>query len=369
MRKRAYLWISALLLLAAGTSGCSSSDDEEYPTPVDTSDVKINELVILSKNNTVTEIAQTRLPYYDNPRCYISCSPDPYHRDDPTLICYYKFSCIIGGSTITSLLDMQIQRPYDQDFENLKVGDTFECTVEETSDKTHFSADASIANTDGTKGLNMVSAKSGRITVVDDKPVDGKPTITLKIENLTFPTCTINGTMQFDTYDFIEESINVMGDRYAVCGGEAYEGWGIEGGSSDPLAVFFREELHGPYWDGDGNEYKTFFEQGKWDDESCLVFNSREEFQNAYMGTKELPDVDFDKYTLVIGRTWGNDSSYDLNIVFLKNKGDYYELETTINHYVDRVASFAIVKIYYWYLFNKFEKKDVVIKRIVKDVK
>ena len=35
---------------------------------------------------------------------------------------------------------------------------------------------------------------------------------------------------------------------------------------SDPLSVFFGEELHNPYWDGSGNEYKTFFEQGEWND-------------------------------------------------------------------------------------------------------
>ena len=123
----------------------------------------------------------------------------------------------------------------------------------------------------------------------------------------------------------------------SVRGGEVYDGWvKPEVDMSDPLAVFFRDELHSPYWDGQGNEIKTFFEQGEWDDKSCLMINSRQEFQDAYMGTKELPDVDFSNYTLIIGRVWGNDTSYKLNSVLLTDMTENYELEIKMLHYVDR---------------------------------
>lgn len=153
-------------------------------------------------------------------------------------------------------------------------------------------------------------------------------------------------------------------------GGVVYDGWGKpEVDTSDPLAVFFRDELHDPYWDGVGNVYMTFFGQVSWDDESCLVINSNQEFQHAYMGTKELPDVDFNEYTLIIGRTWGNDSSYKLGDVILTNKGDNYELETKLLHYVDWGAYMSIVDIYYWRLYPKLKDKSIVIKRTVEDVK
>lgn len=155
----------------------------------------------------------------------------------------------------------------------------------------------------------------------------------------------------------------------SVRGGEVYDGWvNPEVDMSDPLAVFFRDELHSPYWDGQGNEIKTFFEQGEWDDKSCLMINSRQEFQDAYMGTKELPDVDFSNYTLIIGRVWGNDTSYKLNSVLLTDMTENYELETKMLHYVDRLALLTAVIIYYWRLYPKLEKKDIIVKRTVENV-
>lgn len=137
---------------------------------------------------------------------------------------------------------------------------------------------------------------------------------------------------------------------------------------SDLLAVFFSEELHNPIWDADGIESKTFFEQGNWDDESFLVINSQKDFQQAYMGRKELPEVDFDKYTLIIGRTWGSDSSFRLESVVLRDTGKAYELETKIQHFTDIGSFGAIVTMYYWGLYPKLQQKEMSVKRMVVDI-
>ena len=162
-----------------------------------------------------------------------------------------------------------------------------------------------------------------------------------------------------------DEIVNGVKDEH---GGFVYNGFTHqEIDESDPLSVFFGEELHTPYWDGSGNEYKTFFEQGEYNDESILVINSQEEFQEAYMGTKKLPDVDFNQYTLIIGRTWGNDSSYELNKIVLK-KGFIYILETQLLHHVNRGAYAAILTIFYWRLYPKLAQNAIVQKRTVTDV-
>ncbi len=163
---------------------------------------------------------------------------------------------------------------------------------------------------------------------------------------------------------------SVSRDIDAVRGGEIHEGLDKpEADSSDALAMFFLDELHAPYWDSNGNEIKTFFKNGKWDDESCMIINSRQEFQDAYMGTKELPDVDFSNYTLIIGRTWGNDGSYRLDDIILRENADYYELETKLLHNVDGFATMAIVDIFFWRLYPKLVKKNIIPKRTVVDVK
>lgn len=152
-------------------------------------------------------------------------------------------------------------------------------------------------------------------------------------------------------------------------GGIVYSGYAYQDiDESDPLSVFFGEELHNPYWDDSGNEYKTFFEQGKWDDETILVINNQKEFQEAYMGTKNLPIVDFNMYTLVIGRTWGYSCSCKLSEIILNDNSLNYELETKIYHYVDRLAPAAIEDIFYWRLYPKLALKPIIPKRTMIDV-
>ena len=144
--------------------------------------------------------------------------------------------------------------------------------------------------------------------------------------------------------------------------------WGI-------VVVLFMMDIHGRRLMSQTHclcfsekNFKTFFEQGKWNDESILVINSQEEFQKAYMGTKELPNVDFDLYTLVIGRTWGNDSSYKLDKIILRDKGSTYELETQLLHHVNGFAFAAIQTIFYWHLYPKLANKAIIPIRTVTDV-
>ena len=166
-----------------------------------------------------------------------------------------------------------------------------------------------------------------------------------------------------------DEVVNGVRNGEKERGGFVYEGYTQqEIDESDPLSVFFGEELHNPYWDSYWNEHKTFFEQGQWNDESILVINSQEEFQKAYMGTKELPNVDFDLYTLIIGRTWGNDGSYLLDKIVLRDKGSIYELETHLLHHVNWITTAAIQDIFYWRLYPKLAHKAITPKRIVTDV-
>ena len=68
--------------------------------------------------------------------------------------------------------------------------------------------------------------------------------------------------------------------------------------TGSPIEDFFNAELR--------NTAKAFFYDIQGDrpigENFVCVINSRQEFANVYQGKKELPEVDFGKYTLIIGK-------------------------------------------------------------------
>ena len=63
MKKSFILWMFAVLMLAVGISSCSD-DDESSGLVVNPTSIKINELLIFSKDKSSVEIAQTHVPNY-----------------------------------------------------------------------------------------------------------------------------------------------------------------------------------------------------------------------------------------------------------------------------------------------------------------
>ena len=67
MKKSFVIWINAVLLMVIGMSSCSN-DDEGSNQIVDPANIKINELLIFSKDKSSVEIAQTHVANYVNPQ-------------------------------------------------------------------------------------------------------------------------------------------------------------------------------------------------------------------------------------------------------------------------------------------------------------
>ena len=72
-----------------------------------------------------------------------------------------------------------------------------------------------------------------------------------------------------------------------------------------PIAAFFNTELSGVF----GYSTSFFCEPAEWNDlpvpinkNLVYVINSREELSDIYLGEKELPEIDFDNYTLILGQ-------------------------------------------------------------------
>lgn len=165
------------------------------------------------------------------------------------------------------------------------------------------------------------------------------------------------------------EIVNVDREIQAVSSGEGYE-WGeTDIDESDPLAVFFRGELFTAEWTGSANFYthgiRDFFTSSKL--EEIYEIDSREEFTKAYKGTAELPEVDFSRYTLIVGKTYGVNGTYKFDRVILTDKGTTYEMETIVRANAGGGGTEAFMDIYYWCLYPKLEKKEITLKRTVKN--
>ena len=155
----------------------------------------------------------------------------------------------------------------------------------------------------------------------------------------------------------------------AVRGGEVYNSTkSTDVDPSDQVAVFFNEELGAVYY-SDKSVNKSFFTNEESDllIDKCLVINNRQEFEDAYMGTKDLPIIDFDSYTLIIGRTWGRDSSYKLRDVSLKDTGTGYQLEINVLHEKADVVLYTLYDIQFWRLYPKLASKPVAFKNTVSE--
>ena len=94
------------------------------------------------------------------------------------------------------------------------------------------------------------------------------------------------------------------------------------------------------------------------------MINSQSDFHLAYTGDKKLPEIDFDKYTLIIGKDWASNSSYQLQDVQLYDNGKQYILDIDIMHFVWSGAYEAIQNLFYWKVYPKLDKNEIILNRV-----
>jgi hypothetical protein len=156
--------------------------------------------------------------------------------------------------------------------------------------------------------------------------------------------------------------IDIDREIQAVRGGDVYEGGRgkTEVDESDPLSVFFRGVMYDmiPMYHSGITDFCTDLGY-----EGCHVIDSREEFEQADKGNQNLPEVDFSRYTLIVGITFGETGDYKLENVTLWDKGDSYELDTKVRNKVGGSGTQTYMRMYYWRLYPKLEKKDIVVRR------
>ena len=135
--------------------------------------------------------------------------------------------------------------------------------------------------------------------------------------------------------------------------------------SDGPIATFFKTELPERHSD---SEYYLITRSFFFDPETLggvqleaniiCVINSRQELAEIYQGEKELPEIDFDKYTLSIGQQI---MPYHGFYVAQKDlsAGDNGLVLTLYARNDDELLICAHQNLYFWGLYPKLSQKTV----------
>jgi len=374
MNKKSLLWVIPLLTLAVGMNSCNKEEVESYDSDYQVSFYAHDPGLKMKLGKW----------YEGKFHEYTSPSTPPY-------LLLVQWNDNKGKEAIDYLLEKNpdiISKLGHYETENVYwissekyfespyffVSSSYKSTEHETLDSYDmFVLPQIVLQMKDGKSVEAIKKEYGdRMTLDDNQALKGMYLFNCKLTTSRDVLKLASEIHQRDDVEWAEPNAYSNWSTFGIkaVGGEVYDGWTRpQTDRNDPLDTFFRDELHSPCWDDYGKEYKTFFGQLSWNKDTCLVINSTQEFQEAYMGTKELPEVDFENYTLIIGRTWGNDGSYELGDIILRDMASYYELETKMYHHVDKGFFCALIDAYYWRLYPKLKEQRIVLKRTVEDVK
>jgi hypothetical protein len=115
---------------------------------------------------------------------------------------------------------------------------------------------------------------------------------------------------------------------------------------------------------GDGSP-KSFFPNNRQD--VCALVNSDEEFRELYQGTDEIPYIDFQQYTLVIGKKKYYTKDGEKNPTQFEGQKLYlmdgkYVLDLSCRYNVSGVTFYSDRFICFWGLYPKLSPKDIMVK-------
>lgn len=98
------------------------------------------------------------------------------------------------------------------------------------------------------------------------------------------------------------------------------------------------------------------------DKDECYVINSLQELKSIYCGEKELPELDFDNYTLVIGQRVMPTVFYPVQKQELEFSNHQCELKLHVPNFIKENTT--NVPFYYWAIYPKFNTEGISVKFI-----
>ena len=107
---------------------------------------------------------------------------------------------------------------------------------------------------------------------------------------------------------------------------------------------------------------KGFFTSLAESEETYLIINSDNDFQNAYKGDYALPVIDFQHYTLILGKLY-MDASYMLEGQYLAKNDHESQL---VLCFKKEPAVADMLPLYYWGIYKKEYFEKITIKKEIK---
>lgn len=114
------------------------------------------------------------------------------------------------------------------------------------------------------------------------------------------------------------------------------------------------------YYHYQGTEFRNFFEGSN--ESQCLIINNSDELLSKYTGVDPFPEIDFDKYTLIVGQEMMTESYYRVLRQELFFEGE----ELRLNVYVPELNGWfdAFQHLFYWGLYPKLQYSKISVKLI-----
>ena len=145
-----------------------------------------------------------------------------------------------------------------------------------------------------------------------------------------------------------------------------------EATATEEVKAFFEKDFSTNYSDIDQKSGFFTVDEYMYLSNGVIVrsINSRQEFEQAYNGKYELPDIDFSRNTLLVGMVNSLNSGETLGAVRLWDREGNYELQVVINKNVNPTGVYGLIirPLFFWKLYPKLPTSNLTATRIVNEV-
>ena len=132
--------------------------------------------------------------------------------------------------------------------------------------------------------------------------------------------------------------------------------------ASEEVTAFFTTHL--PESSYNCSEVKFNFSEIDFGETDCFLFNSTEEFEAVAPPSVELPVIDFDKYTLIIGQHWMGHPGYSFEKQVVDTESDKMTLNLVYKQLKGGTPAIMTI-FYFWGLYDKLPEKTLTVNKII----